>query len=35
MDVINLAENRVRLWALVNMSNGHLDCINVGYFLTI
>jgi hypothetical protein len=34
MDVINLAEERVRLWALVNMGNGHLSFINVGYFLT-
>jgi hypothetical protein len=35
MDRLNLAEDRVKLWAVVNMGNGHLDSINVGYFLTI
>jgi len=35
MGGINLAEDRVKLWVLVNMGNGHLDSINVGYFLTL
>ena len=26
---------KVKLWALLNMGNGHLDSINVGFFLTI
>jgi hypothetical protein len=35
MDGINLAEDRVRLWAAVNVGNGRLDFMTVGYFCTI